>query len=201
MTRRKLAALSLAVLAVSLSVPAFAAGKPAGRGFVDGRAFLDFASQNEEDTLVEVNVSGALLRAAAKAVDERQAELAQSIAGLSGVRALVLQVRPEREQDAIARSRDMGEDLVRQGWEPLARVREEGTNLNVLILLGPDEDTVEGLTVVGFEKDEHQLIFVNIAGPMKMSDLGKISKRFDLPGINVDDDEDNDATAAPGARK
>ncbi len=178
---RRLASLPLLLL-LSFGAGALAADQPAGPGFVDGKAFLELASANDEDRLIEINVPPALIRAASKAVTAEDVELAKSIGGLRGVRAVVVQVRPEREKEALAAVKRTADDLLHKGWSPLARVREKATQLSVLVLLGADEDTVEGLTVVGFDRSQRNVIFANVVGPMKMSELGKVLSKFDLPG-------------------
>lgn len=178
---RRLACLPILLL-LSIGAGALAADQPSGPGFVDGKAFLELASASDEGRLIEINVPPALIRAASKAVTAEDVDLAKSIAGLRGVRAVVVEVSQEREKEALAVVKKTADDLLRKGWSPLARVREKATQLSVLVLLGADEDTVEGLTVVGFDRNERNVIFANITGPMKMSELGKVMAKFHVPG-------------------
>ncbi len=167
---------------------------PPPAGYVDGSAFEKFASEDGE--VVEVNVSGRILRALAgsmvKEGDPESKQLGQMLGGLHSIRAIVTEIDPARAAEAGKLIESIAADLTRKGWEEIAKVRSKTEKIRVLGL--PQGDKFGGLTVMLVEQDEdgtgRQLVFANIAGPFDLSQLGALDGSLNVPGLDKLDDAD-----------
>jgi len=171
--RRWLAVLACAVLLGA--APAIARPTGAVPGKVDETPFLDLVS--EDDVSIEVAIGGSLLRA----ILGGESELGKSVAGLESVNAVILEL-PSDEVGERARKlvRDTERQLTRTGWSRLARIRDEGSDVKVLVL--NDEDKILGLVVMVVEDDE--LVFANIAGTLDLAAIRALGENMDIPGLD-----------------
>jgi hypothetical protein len=187
MIQRSIASIALAACALLLlqgpAVLAAEAGAAGVRGQVDGSAFGKLAG--EDSDLVEIHLGPTLLGAIARGAKD-DPEAALLLAGLRSVTAYIvgLEGDPERTGKAAKLMQDMEGRLQREGWERLAHVREKGERVNVFVLGG--DGTVEGLVVLVLERDEGQVVFVNIAGTLDLAKLDDIGDALDLdvPGLD-----------------
>ncbi|MDX1389234.1 MAG: DUF4252 domain-containing protein, partial [Acidobacteriota bacterium] len=83
---------------------------------------------------------------------------------------------------ATACLRDAQKKLERGGWERLARIREEGSTVSVMILNGGE--TVRGVAVLISDPGEGTFVFSNLAGIINLELLGELSEEMDLPGLD-----------------
>ncbi len=186
MIRRRLAPvlLALAVGVAALGPAARAAERDAAgvRGFVDGSAFGGLGGEDAE--VVEIHLGPTLLGAIAHGARE-DPEAAELLGGLRSVSAYIVGLAhdPERTAKAAKLLGDMEEQLVRGGWERLARVREKGDRVNVFVL--GSGGTVDGLVVLAFDRDGAQVVFANLAGRLDLAKLGRIQDALDVPGLDA----------------
>jgi hypothetical protein len=217
MTRRRLdrclralgarltAALPIALpvlLAVTAAHAAPAPGDPPPpAGYVDGSAFAKFATEDGE--LIEVNVSGRILRALAGSMgtegDPDAKKFGEMLGGLHSIRAIVTEIDAARVAEAGKLIESVAADLARKGWEEIAKVRSKSEKIRVLGL--PVGDKFGGLTVMLVDDDEDgtgkQLIFANIAGPFDLSQLRSLEGSLNVPGLDAIDDSGDESDAAP----
>lgn len=175
--RIALAAAAAACLALFPSTPAVAADC-AG---VDGDELISIFG--EEAIQVEVNLGGALLGMANKAIQE-EGDIGRT--RLEGISVLIfdldrigggdLDSRIDRARDRL---RDIEDRLKRRGWERMARVREDGTDLSVLVQ-SRDEVTIGGMAVLGIDREEGTAMFVNLCGIIDLDALDALGEQFDL---------------------
>jgi hypothetical protein len=151
------------------------------RGYVDGSAFGKLAG--EDSDLVEIHLGPTLLGAIARGAKD-DPEAAALLGGLRSVSAYIvgLEGNPARAEEATKLLRDMEERLRRDGWEDLARVREKGDRVNVLVLGG--DGNVEGLVVLALDKDEGEVVFANLAGKLDLAKLDRLGDTLDVPGLD-----------------
>jgi hypothetical protein len=184
-TTRVLGILTAAILAtgVAMAVDPETAKLP---GYVDGSAFLDFATEGGE--VVEVSLPRSILNMFCGSEQEGdELDVAGVACGLEWIGAVVIGV--EEETDSQFRAQELIEKtekrLLGKGWERLARVQEDGELLKVLML--PSGKSVLGLVVLVVEEDE--IVFANVAGNIDMAQLRKLGDKIDIPGLeNLPDD-------------
>lgn len=146
-------------------------------GYVDGADFVRLAG--EESISVEINFSGALL----KAVTRFDPELAALVSGLESVHAVILTLDDEKTTEALrAKVGEKYRQLAGRGWERLGLVRGEGQQVQVLVL--NDEETIRGLVVMVVDEKEKQMVFANVAGVLDLASIEQIGESMDLPGLS-----------------
>ena len=153
-------------------------------GYVDGSAFADMADENS--SIVHVTLDGALLKMVAGIADQQADGVGDFIGGIGSINAVVIE--DARDLPAARRlMKSIATDLKQDGWERLALIRE-GDQLVVVYVL-PNDNVLEGLTVMICEGSESgELVFVNIAGRIDFSEIGKIARGMgmdmDIPGLS-----------------
>jgi len=202
MNKRPFASILLA-LAVGLAVagsPAHAGDRDTAgvRGFVDGSAFGRLAGEDSE--LVEIHLGPALLGAIARGAKD-DPDAAALLGGLRSVSAYIVGLGgdPDRTAKAMKLLREIEEQLERNGWERLARVREKGERVNVFVL--GNGAAVEGLVVLVFDKDDGRVVFANLAGSLDLAKLGSIQDALDVPGLDELSETKRPEGAGAGASK
>jgi len=162
---------------IVLSLGVVSAAEVDHPGFVDGAAFLELAG--EESGTVEVNLQGDLLRA----LLGFDPELKKLAGGLESIHAVVLELEDE---DRAARARDLlrrtEKRLLGRGWQRLARVKDKGANVSVLVL--NDEDRVNGLVVMVVEGEGEEIVFANIAGTLDLAAIARLGESLEIPGLD-----------------
>ena len=176
-----------AVLVVGLAGPTWAQGEYRKHpGYVDGSKLLAMA---DEDTgTVEVSLNGALLRA----LISFDPELKEIASGLESIHAIVLDMGDE-DENRWARGRELlletEKSLVRQNWQRITKIQDEGTQVSVLAL--SDEETIHGLVVL-VAGDDGELVVANIAGDIDLAALAKLGEKLDIPGLDQLDEDGDD---------
>ena len=176
-------------------------------GYVSSAPFLEFSDDVGDDgTVVEISIRGELLRAVAKGLAASDPEVARLIGRLVAVNAVIVEVEDEDRRDSARRLvRDTHARLLRQGWEPLARVRERDAAVHVLVRSDGDDGEVLGLTVMVVDTgaasgQRPQLIFANIAGVLDLAQIGRIGQGLKLPGLDRIEEDGAAARARPRGR-
>lgn len=169
------AAVCLLAVAGGLS-PVFA-----GNGYVDPEPFIDLGG--EDDLNLEISISGALLKMISAGLAGADEDLADTVAGLHSIHAVILTMDTEakrlRGQELV---RSTEKRLRRGAWDRIARVNDDEGNLSVWIL--GTEETVDGVTVLIRGKEDGELVFVNIDGIIDLSKLEELGKTLDIPGLD-----------------
>ncbi len=151
------------------------------RGQVDGSAFAKLGENS--DTLIEVNLRAPLLRILSKAVDQQDAAAGELLAQIEAISAVVVEIDKDEMDRAEDFMRDIRETLEDEGWENIARVREEHTSVNVSVLY--DDDFIEGIVamVVEDQGEKRQVVFANIAGKLDLALMGSLGGGLKIPGL------------------
>lgn len=155
-------------------------------GFVDGSILIDLAG--EDALTVEISLHGALL----KAITGADPELKSLAGGLESIQAVILDLE---ETPASAKIREQVEEiqreLRRQGWQRLARVKESGSVVNVMVL--NDAETIQGLVVLVVDENDKQVIFANVAGVLDLAAIERLGEEMDIPGLSDLDTGDGES--------
>lgn len=188
--------LSLALLAVVL--PALAtraaladpaptpAEPPLGASlaqFFDPKFVAEVADPDGE--MVEVNLPAGLVQGLAKGAASEDPAAAKALSSLGGVNALVVTVKPDKVEEAQRRVRALSDELIAQGWSPMARVRDKTSTVTVLSGKPASDGKIDGLVVLVFDREERELVVCRIAGTFDLSQLGKITESLDVPGLDA----------------
>jgi hypothetical protein len=167
--------------ALALASLSTAAAEPA-RGLVDGTELLALAG--EDALTVEISLHGALLRALTKF----DPELHAAIGGLESIHAVVFELdemgsdeRARRLSALVERMAGTEKGLRAKGWERMVRVKEQGSDVRVLVL--NDEEVVRGLVVMAVDRADGRVVFTNIAGTIDLGALERLGQSLDVPGL------------------
>jgi len=146
--------------------------------------YADFVSPGIADTDREFALSlGPLpLKLARAFLDEDDdPEAAAILKGLRGVRIYVYEIDGDevRVQERVGRTADR---LLRQGWEPMVAVREDGEFARVMVRMdGPER--IRGLVVMAQDHDE--LILVNLIGELRPEMFNEYMTGLDIDAPRV----------------
>ena len=182
----KLGALLIATLLLGCSVIA-------GRAQTSQTSRLELSSLDHLATkasqTVEVNIDERLMRIAAKAFSDKDAderEIKKLIAGVKGIYVKSF----EFDSDGQFTTADV--DAIRAqvrgpGWTRLVNVtsKKEG-NVEVYLLMVGDD--IGGLAVLSSE--DRELTVVNIVGPVDLEKLAKLEGQFGVPELGIEKTKD-----------
>jgi len=169
-----------AVLLALLATPALAQKKNLADvpGYVDSSVFVELAG-GEDAVTMEVSIHKSMISLICAALEP---DLREAICGLESINA----VRVKLEGDVATRASkviaDTEKRLFARGWERLAKVREEDSDIRVLVL--NDETSMSGLVVMVLDKDENELIFANVAGRLDLEAIQKLGDTMNIPGLS-----------------
>lgn len=153
----------------------------AGKGFIDPEPFIELGG--EDDLALEISISGALLKMISSGLAGADPELADTVAGLHSIHAVILSMdTPAKQDQGRELIRTVEKRLRRERWERIARVQDDEGSLSVWIL--GTEVTVDGVTVLIHGREDGELVFVNIDGMIDLSKLEELGDALELPGLD-----------------
>jgi hypothetical protein len=155
------------------------AAEKQAKGFIDGSAFRDLASADDE--VVEVNVAGAILQALGAGAGE--SDVGSVLRGLQSINAYIVNLRgaTDRVERALKVAAGMESKLRGQGWSAIVTVRDKKSRVNVWTLA--EGESVQGLVVTAIDSAEGSAVFVNITGAIDLAKLGALTSMIDVPGL------------------
>jgi hypothetical protein len=161
-------------LSVALSTAAFAAENEAG--YIDIGKLMPAA----KGQFVEVNLSTAMLKFAAKLAARQEPETAELIRNLKSIRINVVGLDDSNRASTVEQIESVRRKLETQGWTKLVTVREKegGDNVDVHVLQRGD-DAIDGLVVTVIDH-KGEAVFVNIVGNINADQIAKIADKFDI---------------------
>lgn len=177
----------LCVLCLAGAVGAAAADSPEDHpGYFD---LDELGIIDADDSSVDVNLRGAMLRLVGAAVLNDEPGLSELVSELEAMRVLVSSVSDlDAEATAAAIERAAGQ-LDEKGWQRVVRVREDGEQVHLYVR--EQEDEIVGLTVLVLELED-EVTLINLAGRIDPEQLMTIGQAFDIPTL----EEAMDAEAA-----
>lgn len=181
-------------MAVWLGLALFACSADAEKrephpGYVNCSQILDIF--DDDDVRIEIHLSGRLLRAALGF----DSDLTSMVRGLEKIDALIAVAEDDATlAEAKSMFRRMDAELRDAGWETIARVREGGDDVRVLVL--EDEEQIVGVVVLvlGIDGvgDGTEVVCTNIAGSVDLAALRELGEEFEIPGLDEFDDHSDD---------
>lgn len=161
-----------------VSLASASSANAAARGYVDKSAFVALAG-GEQAVSVEVSIHKTLIGILCAGLDE---ELKKIACGLESIEAVVLDVGgKERQVELIEVIRKTEKTLRGRGWERVALVRDEDSEVFVLIL--NNEEAIDGLVVMVMDRSDGELVFVNIAGAIDLEAIQRLAGEWNIPAL------------------
>ena len=129
---------------------------------------------------VEVNLSSAMLKFAARIASRHEPEAAEMIRNLKSIRVNVIGLDDTNRAATVEQIESVRRKLETQGWTKMVTVREknDGDNIDVHVKQR-GEEAIDGLVVTVIDR-KGEAVFVNIVGNINADQIAKIADKFDL---------------------
>ena len=147
-------------------------------GYID---FGNLTSLQDGEEVTEILIEEKLLRMVSKFTDDDE-DLSKLIGGLKLIKVNTFEVTPSNSAELMKRADSIDNDLLKKKWDRIVKTKSKGEVANVYIKTGSNDEFV-GLTVVSVDS-KGEAAFVNIVGKINMDTLGKLGKKFDIPGLD-----------------
>lgn len=165
--------LAAATLTCALAVSTFASDEP---GYVDIGQLLP--STNGE--FVEVNLSPALLKFAARIAKHHEPDAAEIVGDIKRIRVNVVGLDDSNRTETIAKIEAVRTKLENQGWTRMVTVREKNDGDNVAVFAKiRDDEHIDGLVVTVIDR-KGEAVFVNIVGNISADKIGALAEKYDI---------------------
>ena len=169
-----------AIIMILLSVSMFAQKKDYSKepGYIE---FGDLSALEEGESFTEVIIEEHLLRMVAKLAKHEEPELEKVLSGLKLIKVNSFEVN-DGNIGTIKKKFDAVESKLKGGkWDRIVYSKSKYERAYVYILT-KDEELINGLTIATYEIDG-EAAFVNIVGDIDLESIGRLSDKFDIPGI------------------
>lgn len=129
---------------------------------------------------VEINLSPAMLKFAARIAARQEPEAAELIRNLKSIRVNVIGLDDTNRAATVEQIESVRRKLETQGWTKMVTVREknDGDNIDVHVKQR-GEEAIDGLVVTVIDR-KGEAVFVNIVGNINADQIAKIADKFDL---------------------
>lgn len=147
-------------------------------GYVDLSGIDKF--KDSEET-VEVFITKPLLSLVASATSEEDPALFNLLKNLALIRVdqfALKETDAKKVRDVIS---NLSQKLEKERWSRIVRVKESKERVEIFIK--EQNGNVAGILVMSVD-DNKEAVFVNIVGNIDMQQLGKLSKKFNIPGVD-----------------
>jgi hypothetical protein len=129
---------------------------------------------------VEINLSSAMLKFAARIAARSEPETAELIRGLKSIRVNVVGMDDSNRTATVEKIEGVRRKLEGDGWTKMVTVREKNDGDNVDIHVKQrGEEAIDGLVVTVIDK-KGEAVFVNIVGNINADQIAKIADKFDI---------------------
>jgi hypothetical protein len=165
--------LAAATLALALSATSLATAEP---GAIDIGQLLP----SGKGQFVEINLSPAMLKFAARIAAKQEPEAAELIRNLKSIRVNVVGLDDTNRAATIEKIEGVRRKLESDGWAKMVTVRDRngGDNVNIHVKQR-GEDAIDGLVITVIDK-KGEAVFVNIVGNIQAEQLAQVAEKFDL---------------------
>lgn len=167
---------SLAAAILSLALTTFASAAEAQSGAIDIGQLMPSA----KGQFVEINLSSAMLKFAARIAARQEPEVAELIRNLKSIRVNVVGLDDSNRAGTTEQIEGVRRKLEAQGWTKMVTVREKngGDNVDVHVMQR-GEEAIDGLVVTVLDK-KGEAVFVNIVGNINADQIAQIADKFDI---------------------
>ncbi|MBN2012848.1 DUF4252 domain-containing protein [candidate division KSB1 bacterium] len=147
--------------------------------------YVDFGSLDQfkdaEET-VEVFIKGPLLKFVSRATSHEDPDLARLLDNLVVIKVNTFSIDAKDYKEVRDIINNVSKKLDPQKWELMVRAKESDEYTEIYTQFGND-DKLLGLVVMAVEEND-EAAFINIAGDIDPSQLGKLSSKFDIPELD-----------------
>lgn len=129
-----------------------------------------------DDTSVEINLTGAMLRMIGKVTADDDPEFSAIVSDLDAISVRIAPMEkldPAATRDAMARGAALLEE---RGWQTMVRIRD--TDEQIFVYSREAGGEMAGMTVLVVDEDE--AVAVNLIGAIDMENLGSLVMGLDL---------------------
>lgn len=167
---------SLAAATLSLAMTTFSSAAETEVGAIDIGQLMPAA----KGQFVEINLSTAMLKFAARIAAHQEPETADLIRNLKSIRVNVVGLDDSNRAATVEQIESVRRKLEAQGWTKMVTVREKNGGDNVDIHVKQrGEEAIDGLVVTVIDK-KGEAVFVNIVGNINADQIAKIADKFDI---------------------
>ncbi|HUX61215.1 MAG TPA: DUF4252 domain-containing protein [Ignavibacteriaceae bacterium] len=150
--------------------------------------FGDLSHFIQGDNVTEVNIDSHLLGMMSGSAEDSNDDFSNIVHGLKLVKVYSFDVKMKEQKELLSKMNKMDENLTSNNWNRIVKVKEPGEYTFVYIKPAVNNKEISGLVVATFEKDG-KATFVNIVGNINMSDIGKLSHKFNIPSLDGKDNK------------
>ena len=167
---------SLSAATLSLALATFSSSAETESGAIDIGQLMPSA----KGQYVEINLSSAMLKFAARIAARQEPEAAELIRGLKSIRVNVVGMDDSNRDSTIEQIESVRRKLETQGWTKMVTVREKNGGDNVDIHVKQNgEESIDGLVVTVIDR-KGEAVFVNIVGNINADQIAQIADKFDI---------------------
>jgi hypothetical protein len=155
----------------------------AANASAQGDFLFDEIPDLDAEPTVEIDLNPALMGFFAEAAKGVEGEAAAALEGITNVRVRVYEGIGNEIEDLVKFVDDTTRRLERDGWHSVVRVNEDSERVRIYMKPGTG-GMISGLTVMvtdGGAGDE--AVFINIAGSIEPSRLGRIASAVGVDGM------------------
>jgi phosphoribosylformylglycinamidine (FGAM) synthase PurS component len=169
----------LSASAILLALPLQAANSfDTNPGYID---FDKYVSLHAEDSKVEVQLKGPLLKLAASIIEAQNENLSGLISSVELVRVHVYEVNDDNREQFAESVRSIAQNLTDNNWEQLVMVKDGDENVAVFANM-PTDEVIAGIVVSVSSGNE--AVFINVVGNVALESLAELGKQLDIPQLN-----------------
>ena len=167
---------SIAAAVVSLALTTLVSAADTEVGAVDIGQLMPSA----KGQFVEINLSPAMLKFAARIAAKREPETAELIRNLKSIRVNVVGMDDSNRAATLEKIESVRRKLEGDGWTKMVTVRDhdKGDNVDVHVKQHGEEAIDELVVTVIDHKGE--AVFVNVVGNINADQLAQIADKFDI---------------------
>ncbi len=199
--RRLISLLTVIAVAVSFSFAQEKEDYSKDPGYVDFGNLQEFISEEENS---EVLVDGKLLKMLVGISKEDDPEMAELLNGLKLIKVNSFKVNENVKGKLLDKVKSIDSYLSKNNWDRIVKSTGKNKAANIYVKTSKDNKII-GLAIASLEEDG-EANFVNIVGNINLQSVGKITKKFNIMGLdkmknkkhhakgNEDSDEDEENT-------
>ena len=146
-------------------------------GFVDLSEIDEF---RDSDETVEVFITKPLLKLVSSITADEDKALSDLLSNLALIRVDKFSLEKKQNEKVKEVISKISKKLSKEKWSRIVRVKE--SNELVEIFIKNENEHVAGLLIMTLENNK-EAVFVNIVGRIDMDQLGKLSRKFDIPEL------------------
>jgi hypothetical protein len=147
-------------------------------GYVD---FGTLAIFGHKEADVEVLLEQTLLKAVGDMSGDP--ELKAMLAKLKQIRVQSFAIEPDKLEAIEKKTADVARKLESQGWSPMVKVVKPRLGERTYVYMKMSGSLIQGMTVMNVDPED-DASFVNIVGEIDPEQIGKLSQKFHLSGMD-----------------